>query len=188
MPAAPRSSARGSVAFAVCLAGSAGLWAAPAGAASPVHVSFPVQVTYEIPELTELCSVEDWFALEGTFKDVLFRDRAGGVTGEFDSQPNTWQTLYSPTTGSSFSWPFATTFHNEHPVGSTPATGWLRPPLASWRRFRACLPGQAGPFSHTARSSSLKMTSRSWPTASPTLDISRRSTTSTPPTPLSAHV
>src|SRR5689334_2522566 len=94
--------------------------AAPAQAAAPVHVAYPVEVTYEIPELTAGCGVEVWFALEGTFKGTLFRRNDGTITGEFDSQPNTTQTFYSPTTGRSFSFKFATTFHNKYPDGVDP--------------------------------------------------------------------
>jgi hypothetical protein len=132
VPTALRRTARKFAPVAAWLVASAGLWAAPAAAAPPVHVSYPVSISYEIPELTELCGVEVWFALEGTFKGTLFRDGSGVVTGEFDSQPNTWQTLYSPTTGNSFSWQFATTFHSKYPDGVDPgdrvitsATGFL---------------------------------------------------------------
>ncbi|HET7736852.1 MAG TPA: hypothetical protein VFK52_12800 [Nocardioidaceae bacterium] len=91
-----------------------------ASAAPPVHVSYPVYVTYEIPELTELCGVEVWFELDGTFKGTLFRNASGAVVGEFDSQPHTWQSLYSPTTGESMRWQFPTTFHNKYPEGTEP--------------------------------------------------------------------
>jgi hypothetical protein len=93
---------------------------AAAGAGRPDLVSFPVDVTYEVTELTDLCGIEVWFRLEGTFKGTLFRDRRGTVVGEFDSQPNTWLTLYSPETGESISNPFATTFHNRYPEGTDP--------------------------------------------------------------------
>ncbi len=106
--------------------------APPAGAAKPVKVEFPVEYTYEIPELSELCGFEVWFALEGTFKGILFRNKAGTIIGEFDSQPHTWLILYSPETGESFRNPFATTFHNRYPEGVDPgdrviasATGFL---------------------------------------------------------------
>jgi hypothetical protein len=105
---------------------------APAHSTPPVHVAFPVDVSYEIQELTELCGVEVWFRLEGTFKGILFKDKGGVINGEFDSQPNTWATMYSPETGLSFRNPFATTFHYEYPDGVSPgdravvtATGFL---------------------------------------------------------------
>jgi hypothetical protein len=94
--------------------------ATTASAAAPLHVSFPVDVTYEIPELTEGCGVSVWFHLEGTFKGTIFMNRQGGATGEFDSQPNTWITLYSPDTGQSIRNPFATMFHNTYPEGIEP--------------------------------------------------------------------
>lgn len=114
------------------LVAATALVAAPTAAAPPVHISFPVYVTYEIDGLTELCGFEVWYELDGIFKGILFRNRDGVVTGEFDSQPHTWQTLYSPTTGESVSWQFPTTFHNRYPEGVDPgdlviasATGFL---------------------------------------------------------------
>ncbi len=114
--------------------GTAG--AAPPGSSAPLHVSFPVAVTYEIPELTEGCGVEVWFALEGTFKGTIFQ-RHGEVVGEFDSQPNTWMTLYSPETGRSIRNPFATTFHNKYPEGVDPGD----PVIATATGFGEKLPG-----------------------------------------------
>lgn len=115
------------------LVGGTALAGAPASAFRPVKISFPVEITYEIPELTELCGVEVWFQMEGTFKGTLFRKKNGVITGEFDSQPNTWFWLYSPETGKSIRKnPFATTFHNRYPEGVDPgdrvvatATGFL---------------------------------------------------------------
>lgn len=103
-----------------------------AHSAPPVHVAFPVAVSYEITDLTEICGVEVWFRMEGTFKGTLFRDKSGVITGEFDSQPDTWATMFSPETGRSFRNPFATRFHNRYPDGVAPgdrvvasATGYL---------------------------------------------------------------
>jgi hypothetical protein len=122
--------------------------AQPAHSTPPLYVAFPVDVTYEIEDLTELCGVEVWFRMEGTFKGILFRDKSGVITGEFDSQPNTWATLYSPETGGSFRNPFATTFHNEYPHGVEPgdrvvasATGFLeKVPGLSARAGRLVFP------------------------------------------------
>lgn len=91
---------------------------APAGAVKPTKVAFPVEVTYEIEELTELCGVEVWFTLEGTFKGLLFRDRSGVVVREHNSQPDTWLNLWSPETGESIRNPFATRFHYRYPDGT----------------------------------------------------------------------
>lgn len=91
---------------------------APVGAAKPTKISFPVEVTYEIPELTELCGVEVWFTLEGTFKGLLFRDRSGVVVREHNSQPDTWLNLWSPETGESIRNPFAARFHYRYPDGT----------------------------------------------------------------------
>lgn len=105
----------------------------PAQAFKPVKIAFPVEISYEIPELTELCGFEVWFHMEGTFKGTLFRDRNGVINGEFDSQPNTFSWLYSPETGESLNKnPFAARFHNRYPEGLEPgdlaiatATGYL---------------------------------------------------------------
>ncbi len=103
-----------------------------AQSAKPAHVSFPVEVSYEIEELTALCGVTVIFSLEGTFKGTLFRNANGVITGEFDSQPNTWFELSSPDTGKSIRNPFATRFHNKYPEGVDPgdrviatATGYI---------------------------------------------------------------
>lgn len=92
----------------------------PAGAAKPTKVEFPVEFSHEIPELTELCGVEVWFSLEGTFKGMLYRDRSGVIVREHNSQPDTWLTLYSPETGESISNPFATRFRYRYPEGTDP--------------------------------------------------------------------
>jgi hypothetical protein len=107
--------------------------ASPANAFKPAQVSFPVEISYEIPELSGLCGFEVWFHMEGTFKGTLFRNRSGTIVGEFDSQPNTFIWLYSPETGKSLKQnPFATRFHNRYPEGVDPgdrvitiATGYL---------------------------------------------------------------
>jgi len=128
---ARRSLARRAGATCIAAAATLGL-AAPAHSTPPLHVAFPVEYSYEIQGLTELCGVEVWIRLEGTLTGILFRDKDGIVSGEFDSQPNTWSTLFSPETGQSFRNPFATTFHYEYPDGASPgdravvtATGFL---------------------------------------------------------------
>ena len=128
-----RSSTFGRLLVLGALVLGAALPAAPASAFKPVKVAFPVEFSYEIPELTELCGFEVWFRMEGTFKGTLFRNRNGVITGEFDSQPNTFFWLYSPETGKSLNKnPFATRFHNRYPDGVDPgdrvvasATGYL---------------------------------------------------------------
>jgi hypothetical protein len=129
--AARRSLACCAGATSIAVAAVLGL-AAPAHSTPPVHVAFPVDISYEIPELTAGCGVEVWFSLVGTFKGTLVRDRSGTVIGEFDSQPNTRITFSSPTTGIAFDYMFSTTFHSSYPEGLDPgdlvissATGFL---------------------------------------------------------------
>lgn len=104
----------------------------PATAAKPLKVEFPVEVSYEIPELTELCGFEVWFSLEGTFKGMVYRDKSGVVIREHNSQPDTWLTLSSPDTGKEIRNPFATRFHYRYLEGTDPgdrviirATGYV---------------------------------------------------------------
>jgi len=114
------------------MAAAAWLPVAPAEAAKPQKVEFPVEFNYEIPELTELCGVEVWFSIEGTFKGLVYRNKSGTIIREVNSQPDTWLTLYSPETGESIRNPFATRFHYRYPDGTDPgdraiiiATGFL---------------------------------------------------------------
>jgi hypothetical protein len=91
-----------------------------AAAASPDKVSFPVDVSYQIDDLSDVCGFEVWLSMVGTFKGTLFKDRTGTIVGEFDSQPNTRITFSSPTSGKSFSYMFSTTFHSSYPEGLDP--------------------------------------------------------------------
>ena len=130
----PQSLARRAAVVAAVVGATLGV-SPPAHSAAPVHVAFPVDLNHEIPELTELCGVEVWFSMVGTFKGTLFRDKSGTVTSEFDSSPNTWATLYSPETGRSFRNPFTIRSHSEYPDGVEPGdrvvssvTGYLEKP------------------------------------------------------------
>jgi hypothetical protein len=87
-----------------------------ATAAPPNRVSYPVDVSYPLNDLTNVCGFDVWAHLEGTFKGV-FRSTRSGVASEFDSQPATRYTTYSPTTGKSFSVMFSTVFHVTYPDG-----------------------------------------------------------------------
>jgi hypothetical protein len=127
-----RRSARARLCAVLVIAASTLAVGRGAAAAAPAKVSFPVDISYEIGELSELCGVDVWFSMVGTFKGTLFRDRTGTVVGEFDSQPNTRITFSSPTTGKSLSYMFSTTFHSSYPEGLDPgdlvvssATGFL---------------------------------------------------------------
>lgn len=91
-----------------------------ASAAPPDKVSFPVDISYPLDDLSEVCGFDVWFSMVGTFKGTLTRDRTGTIVGEFDSQPNTRITFSSPTSGKSFSYMFSTTFHSSYPEGLDP--------------------------------------------------------------------
>jgi hypothetical protein len=93
---------------------------AAATAATPDKVSFPVDVSYQLGDLSDVCGFEVWFSMVGTFKGTLTKDRTGTILGEFDSQPNTRITFSSPTSGTSFSYMFSTTFHSSYPEGIDP--------------------------------------------------------------------
>jgi len=95
--------------------------AGPAATAGrPSKVAYPVDISYPLDDLTQVCGFDVWFRLVGVFKGTLFRDRSGTIVGEFDSQPNTTQTFSAPDSGKSFSYKFATTFHNSYPDGIEP--------------------------------------------------------------------
>jgi hypothetical protein len=91
-----------------------------AAAATPDKVSFPVDISYPIDDLSEVCGFDVWFSMVGTFKGTLTKDRTGTIVGEFDSQPSTRITFSSPTSGKSFSYMFSTTFHSSYPEGLDP--------------------------------------------------------------------
>lgn len=93
--------------------------AGPALSTPPLHVSYPVDVTYEIPPLTEVCGFEVWVRLEGTFKGTIHTSRSG-TASELDTQPATRYTTYSPETGKSYTVMFSTVFHTVYPDGLVP--------------------------------------------------------------------
>jgi len=116
MPHPVRTSLLPTVASTLALLAAAVAVSPPATAAPPRRVSYPVDVSYPLDDLTEICGFEVWAHLEGTFKGV-FRTTRSGVASEFDSQPSTTYTTYSPTTGKSFSVMYSTTFHVTYPDG-----------------------------------------------------------------------
>lgn len=111
-----RTSVPATVATALAALGAAVVLSPHAAATPPNRVSYPVDVSYPLNDLTEICGFEVWAHLEGTFKGV-FRTTRSGVASEFDSQPSTRYTTYSPTTGKSFSVMFSTVFHVTYPDG-----------------------------------------------------------------------
>jgi hypothetical protein len=124
--------------FVLIIAFAGALFAAPpAVAGTPTKVEIPFGYSYEVTELTELCGVEVWFSIEGTLKGILFRDRSGTITGEFNSQPNTFSTLSSPETGESIKNPYAVTIHYRYPEGADPGD----PAIITVTGFGEKLPG-----------------------------------------------
>jgi len=112
-----------------------------ATATAPGKVAYPVDISYPLDDLTDICGFPVMFHMVGVFKGTLFRDKSGTIVGEFDSQPNTTQTFSSPESGKSFSFKFATTFHNKYPDGIEPGdrvvakvSGFLEklPGLPAW--------------------------------------------------------
>ena len=93
--------------------------AAPATSQPPLHIGYPVDVSYPLPELSEVCGFDVAFRLQGTFKGTIRTNRSG-TASELDTQPSTLATTYSPETGKSFSVKFSTVFHTVYPDGLVP--------------------------------------------------------------------
>jgi hypothetical protein len=91
-----------------------------AQAAAPARVSFPVDVSYPVPELSAVCGFDVAFSMTGTFAGLVFKDRSGDTFRELDTQPGTKITWSSPTTGRSLTYPFSTVFHVVYPEGVEP--------------------------------------------------------------------
>jgi hypothetical protein len=108
-----------------------------ARAVAPHHVSFPVDVSYPIEELSPVCGFDVTFSLTGTFAGVIFHDRSDDIAREFNMQPGTKITLSSPTTGRSFTYPFSTVFHVTYPDGVEPGD----PVIVSATGFFEKIPG-----------------------------------------------
>lgn len=93
------------------------LTSAPAQAAPPSHFSEPINLTYPEDYLTDLCGFPVFFSLVGTFETTLQYNRSGAVS-EIDTQPGTTLSFTAPTTGKSFSFPFASALHTDYPNGT----------------------------------------------------------------------
>jgi hypothetical protein len=55
--------------------------------------------------------------LDGTLNTTLRYDRSGSIVSESDTQPGTTVTFSSPTSGKSFSWPFANLLRTDYTSG-----------------------------------------------------------------------
>lgn len=99
------------------------VWSVSSAAAMPpLRVAYPIDRTVEIPELTALCGFQVTESITGVSKGTIFQDRSGAIVRELDTQPDTQFILRSPTTGESFSYPWAAAFHYDYPEGTAPGS------------------------------------------------------------------
>jgi hypothetical protein len=100
------------------LATTLALTAAPAHAAPPTHFAEPINLTYQDDYLTDFCGIPVLFTLAGTFKTTLLHDQSGAIVAEVDTQPGATASFTAPTTGKSFSFPFATILRTDYTDGA----------------------------------------------------------------------
>ena len=121
----------------VCLLATVGS-AAAAPAAAPLKVTFPVDFSTPIPELSAVCGFKVSFGISGAYKGTIYTSqKSGAIVRELDTQPGTRISYSSPTTGKSFTFPFSTTFHYEFPNGTAPGA----PAIVTANGFREKFPG-----------------------------------------------
>ena len=121
--AGPSKTTTAAIAIAALMLGQMAVWTAAsvAGAAAPTRVAYPVNVTTPIPELGAVCGFDVTLTITGTFKGIVFTDqRTGAIVREIDTQPATRFVWSSPTTGKSFSTPWATVYFYEYRAGTDP--------------------------------------------------------------------
>ena len=95
----------------------AALTTASAHATPPSHFSEPVNFSFELDYYTDLCGFPVFQTLDGTLNTTLLYDRSGNIVSEIDTQPGTTVTFSSPTSGRSFSWPFADLLRTDYTNG-----------------------------------------------------------------------
>jgi len=100
------------------LAATVALTAAPAHAAPPSHFAEPINLTYQEDYLTDFCGIPVFFTLAGTLKTTLRYDGSGAIIAEVDTQPGATLSFTAPTTGKSFSFPFAAILHTDYTDGA----------------------------------------------------------------------
>ena len=99
------------------------LGAGTARADSPTFVSFEVNRTFVSPSFSAACGFEIRVTQTGTVKGTVFYDPSGTrIIKEIDTQPGFIVTVSSPSSGKSFSFPFATAFRFDYPNGTTPGS------------------------------------------------------------------
>jgi hypothetical protein len=94
------------------------LMAPPAQATPPGHFSEAVDLTYQEDYLTGFCGFPVFHSLVGTLKSTLHYDRSGAIVSETDTQPGATETFFAPTTGKSFSFPFASILRTDYTNGA----------------------------------------------------------------------
>jgi hypothetical protein len=90
---------------------------ASAQATPPSHFSEPVNFDFPNDYYTNLCGFPVVQSLDGTLDTTLRYDRSGSIISEVDTQPGTTVTFSSPTSGKSFSWPYANILHTDYTNG-----------------------------------------------------------------------
>jgi hypothetical protein len=95
----------------------AALTTASAKATPPSHFSEPVNFSFPLNYYTSLCGFPVFQSLAGTLNTSLRYDRFGSIVSEVDTQPGTTLTFSSPTSGKSFSWPFAAILRTDYTNG-----------------------------------------------------------------------
>ena len=107
---------RSPVALALAVIMSA-LMTASAQAQPPSHFAEPVNFSFPLDYYTNLCGFPVFQSLVGTLNTTLRYDRSGSIVSEIDTQPGTTVTFSSPTSGKSFSWPYAAILHTDYTNG-----------------------------------------------------------------------
>jgi hypothetical protein len=95
----------------------AALTTASAQATPPSHFSEPVNFSFQLDYYSDLCGFPVFQTLAGTLNTTLLYDRSGNLVREIDTQPGTTVTFSSPTSGKSFSWPFANLLRTDYTNG-----------------------------------------------------------------------
>ena len=97
--------------------------AGTAWADSPTFVTYDINQMFVSPSFSALCGFEIDITQIGTLKGTVFYDPAGTmIIKEIDTQPRFTVKVSSPSSGKSFSFPFATAFRFDYPNGATPGS------------------------------------------------------------------
>jgi hypothetical protein len=100
-----------------------GVMSARAQATPPSHFSEPVNFSLQLDYYTDLCGFPVAQSLVGTLNTTLLYDKSGNIVSEVDTQPDTTVTFGSPTSGKSFSFPFASILRTDYSNGAALGSG-----------------------------------------------------------------